>query len=111
MKKLSNTEAELKEGVAYKKSVRSIRGNFLPELIVCLLADLCWKILQQPISRISSRSFSSSHYIMTLGTNREQYKKGAKWIKNWRTVDLHCRKVIPLLKSTKNKSCLHLSSC
>ena len=44
------------------------------------LADLCWKIQQETFFRINSPSFSSFHYTVTLGTNREQYNKGAEWI-------------------------------
>ena len=59
----------------------SICGNFLPELTpLSLLADLCWKVPQEAISHINSRTFSSSHYTMTSVANTEQYNKGAEWI-------------------------------
>ena len=44
------------------------------------LADLCWKIPQEAISRINSRSFWSSHYIVTQVINIEQYDKGDEWM-------------------------------
>ena len=42
---------------------------------------------------------------MTLVINIEQYDKGDEW----RTLDLHCRKVVPLLKCAKNKNYLHFN--
>ena len=44
------------------------------------LADLFLKNLQDAISRINSRSFSPSDYIVTRITNRKQHEKGADWI-------------------------------
>ena len=36
-------------------------GNFLPELILSQLGDLCWKILQEPIFLVNSRSYHNGH--------------------------------------------------
>ena len=54
--------------------------NFLPNWPLSRLADLYWKIQQEAISRINCQSLSSSHYTITLVTNREQYDKVAEWI-------------------------------
>ena len=44
------------------------------------LADMCWKIPQEAISHNNSLSFSSSHYIVTLVINIEQYDNGDEWM-------------------------------
>ena len=51
--------------------VITICGSFQSKLTPLRIADFCWKIPQEAIFSINSRSFSSSQYIVTLVANRE----------------------------------------
>ena len=64
----------------YKSIPKSTYFNSCQNWPLSRLADLCRKIPQEATSRINSRSFSSSHYRVTLVNSIEQYDKGDEWM-------------------------------
>ena len=80
----------------WKILVITICGNFLPELTPL---SICWFVLENSTRSYfshDSRSFSSSHYIVTLVTNREQYDKDLK-------LETRRTKVVPLLNALRTR--------